>query len=166
MTDQVISLETLMLPWSRELETRIAQARDFPHSVCILEQVLHRFLDTAPSPILAQAIRMLVASKGHARLSTVVDSLGISHRQLERYFIDQVGLSPKLFNQRIRFYRTLQQFSENPALAYHDLVEIGHYYDQAHLIREFKRFSGRTPTVHGTDDLNVAFIQYMPLLSG
>ena len=68
---------------------------------------------------------------------------GLSERQLRRRFVDAVGYGPKTLARVLRFQRFL-------ALAAHgrDLgasaLDAG-YADQAHLTRECRRLSGRTP---------------------
>jgi hypothetical protein len=68
-----------------------------------------------------------------------------TERHIRRLFKTYVGISPILFRRIIRHQNTLR------ALLSHDQDIAGlafeeGYYDQSHLIKEFKRFLGRTPT--------------------
>jgi AraC-like DNA-binding protein len=84
-----------------------------------------------------------------------VRDLGLSTRQFERRFDATVGLAPKLFCQIKRFTRVFQVLGQPTA----DWVQIAlacGYYDQAHLIRDCKRLSGRTPAVLFTDQADLA----------
>jgi AraC-like DNA-binding protein len=69
----------------------------------------------------------------------------LSRRQLERRFREAVGVSPKRFAEISRFARVFQHLKEQPNANWHDLAQSCGYFDQAHFIREFRRFAGETP---------------------
>jgi AraC-like DNA-binding protein len=80
-------------------------------------------------------------------ISDVLGEIGLSERRFSRVFSEQVGLTPKLFHRVQRFQRTI---SSLPAMSDVDwartAVDAG-YYDQAHLIHEFRSFCSITPSV-------------------
>jgi hypothetical protein len=84
-------------------------------------------------------------------------SLGmLSQRQYRRRFEETVGLPPKLHQRILRFQRALDALGKRPIAD----VAIGcGYYDQAHLIRDFKQFAGLTPTAWLRGQQNVLFFQ-------
>ena len=69
--------------------------------------------------------------------------VGLSCRQLERRFLRDVGITPKRFCRIQRFQQVFQTI-EDGADWVRAAVECG-YYDQAHLIRDCKDFSGEAP---------------------
>lgn len=90
----------------------------------------------------ASAVRL----GGRITIDQLANSAGISSRQLERRFLIEVGLGPKLFCRVLRFQEVFRAVAgDSPgwaALA----VDCG-YYDQAHLIRDFQEFAHQTPAV-------------------
>lgn len=66
---------------------------------------------------------------------------GVSSRQLRRLSHLYLGLSPRTFARVLRFQSTLNDIN-----AYSGISQVNRYYDQPHLIREFKRLSGLTPS--------------------
>ena len=72
-------------------------------------------------------------------------SIGKSARQIDRLFHQYVGTSPKSFHRLSRFQNAVHsiRFSRRRPWALLAL-DLG-YYDQAHFINEFNRFSGWTP---------------------
>ena len=100
-----------------------------------------------PSPLVRAAVGMLATEEGATRIEALADQLGVSRRQLERRFRAEIGVAPKTLAMVLRFRRVLgaiERRSEGwPAMA----LRCG-YFDQAHLIRDFKRFTGRTPGSH------------------
>jgi AraC-like DNA-binding protein len=71
--------------------------------------------------------------------------VGISHKHLLREFDRCVGLTPKLFARLWAFQRVIQGIGQKPEADWSDVAVTCGYYDQAHLIREFRAFSGLTP---------------------
>ena len=78
-------------------------------------------------------------------ISSVASSYGISSRYLQKIFFDYSGLSPNLFTKIARFQKSMQLVADN----YVSLTAIAYqcgYFDQSHFIKDFKFFSGSTPS--------------------
>ena len=90
----------------------------------------------------ANAVRL----SGRITIDRLANSAGISSRQLERRFLTDVGLGPKLFCRILRFQEVFRAVAGNPAGWAALAVDCG-YYDQAHLIRDFQEFAHQTPAV-------------------
>lgn len=71
--------------------------------------------------------------------------LGMSSRSLERLSLRAFGFSPKLLLRRQRFLRSLSQFMLDPSLTWISTLDC-QYVDQAHFVRDFKRFMGMSPS--------------------
>lgn len=70
---------------------------------------------------------------------------GITSRYLQKIFLQYTGLTPKLYSKINRFQNSLQLIAANR----HSLTDITYecgYFDQSHFIREFKSFTGITPS--------------------
>lgn len=65
---------------------------------------------------------------------------GLSARQLRRLVRHHLGVSPKAFQQVLRFQHTLQQLEQTPE----QNAWAESYYDQSHFIRDCQRFIGMT----------------------
>ena len=85
----------------------------------------------------------LAMAQPETRVAELGASLGVSERQLRRRFLDAVGYGPKTLARVLRFQRFLQLSGESTELA--RLALDAGYADQAHLTREARRLSGRTP---------------------
>ncbi|HEY2018034.1 MAG TPA: AraC family transcriptional regulator [Bryobacteraceae bacterium] len=111
-----------------------------------------------PDLLVAEAVRQIATARGSCNLAQLARRLGISTRQFERRFEGQVGMPPKLFCRIQRFQRVFLVIEEGRANWVSAAVECG-YYDQAHLIRDFTDFSGKTPAVLlAGDDLARHFV--------
>jgi len=92
-----------------------------------------------------QAARLLLSQQGQMKIGDLADSCNVSRRQLERRFSEVVGISPKALARKMRFEHVRDHLWRTPDC---DLATLAHscgYADQAHLTREFKSFSNRTP---------------------
>lgn len=69
----------------------------------------------------------------------------LSRRQYERLFKKNIGLSPKKMMQIVRFQRAIYAKECRPSLNLTDIAYSAGYYDQSHMIREFKKLSGMIP---------------------
>jgi AraC-like DNA-binding protein len=70
----------------------------------------------------------------------------MSVRSFERKFMEQVGISPKLYSKLLRFNEAMMLKSMHPRKSWTSIAHECNYYDQMHLIKDFKQFSGYTPT--------------------
>lgn len=77
----------------------------------------------------------------------LAERLGMSPRSLERLSLRAFGFSPKLLLRRQRFLRSLAQFMLDPSLTWISTLD-WHYVDQAHFVRDFKRFMTMSPSAY------------------
>src|SRR5258708_8290071 len=76
--------------------------------------------------------------------TTLFRSLGVTARHLRRAFTESVGIGPKEFARTVRLQRAVQ----TAAATSNDWGQIAAdagYYDQAHLISDFRELVGLTP---------------------
>ncbi|MGH8080418.1 MAG: helix-turn-helix domain-containing protein [Lysobacter sp.] len=79
------------------------------------------------------------------RIAALAAGSGRSHRRFIAGFRDLAGLAPKRYARVLRFKRLLQALSATPRPDWAQLaLDIG-YFDQSHLIREFREFAGVAP---------------------
>ncbi|WP_315818503.1 helix-turn-helix transcriptional regulator [Paraflavitalea speifideaquila] len=78
-------------------------------------------------------------------LENVASRYGITSRYLQKLFLQYTGLTPKLYSKINRFQRSLQLITQNDTSLTSIAYDSG-YFDQSHFIREFKSFTGYTPS--------------------
>lgn len=86
------------------------------------------------------------AEGGLERMDELCDRTGVSTRQLDRLFKSHLGFSPKTFARVVRFQRGLTRLMRDPGCTLAQIAAECGYYDQPHFVREFKAFSGTTPS--------------------
>jgi AraC-like DNA-binding protein len=80
-----------------------------------------------------------------AAVNVVADELGVSERHLRRVFREAVGVSPKAFAKLARFHRALSVARADAQANWASIATAVGYYDQAHLIADFRLIAGATP---------------------
>ena len=99
-----------------------------------------------PDPVVSSALLRIQQSQGQIPIEILARELRVTVRQVERKFARHVGLSPKAFCRviRFRYAKLLLSHSRNsPGVG---LAYTCGYSDQTHLIREFRLFTGYTPS--------------------
>ena len=109
---------------------------------------LQRFARASAVPEgIAWAWNQIATSYGAVSVSRLTDTLGISRKRIVSDFREYVGLPPKTLARVVRFNRALRLIErrDRPVAWTRVAAECG-FYDQAHLIREVRAFTGDTPT--------------------
>ena len=71
----------------------------------------------------------------------------LSKKQFERLFNSLVGVNPKEYTRIVRFQKALELMQhQSGEINQEQIAYASGYADQSHFIREFKKFSGYTPT--------------------
>jgi AraC-like DNA-binding protein len=91
------------------------------------------------------AYQRIEASGGALEMGELADTLGFSHRHVIDRFREHVGLPPKLLARLIRFDRLMSRVKSGDVSSWGQLALEYGYYDQAHLIRDFRQFTGSSP---------------------
>ena len=81
-------------------------------------------------------------------IRTVADvsrEIGWSRRWFSHAFSEQVGMTPKRYCRLMRFQRVVRQIASDQPVDWVDVAVAGGFCDQAHLIHEFRAFSGLSP---------------------
>lgn len=114
-----------------------------------VEDHLRRRLDLSV-PALARcelAVDLLEADPTRA-VHDVARELVVSAAQLGRDFTRVVGTSPRVLARQLRVRRLLAGIDATTDQPWADLAAALGWYDQAHLIRDFRRHTGVTPTAY------------------
>ncbi len=115
-------------------------------AVVRLEKVLRARFPAAPLSPIERALALQERASGRVRVDALADLCGVSERTLARRFRREVGLSPKAHARVLRFAEVLRLSQGGQPVSWARLAVDCGYTDQAHLIRDFKAFSGLSPT--------------------
>jgi len=100
------------------------------------------------SPVVAfdVALKQMLKSDGLLPIELAASVACLSLRQFERKFKEIMGYSPKVFSRLIRFSKAYRLKEKQPHLSWTDIAYTCGYFDQMHLIRDFKEFTDTVPS--------------------
>jgi len=155
MAGRIVALEDL---WgdvaARRLCARLGEARDMAAAAGVLESAIAERVASGSGNGNGRPARAELALAAAERLTSgsgsvyaVAAELGVSERHLRRVFRETVGVSPKGYARIARFQRALGAAREDGRAGWASIAAAAGYYDQAHLIAEFRAIAGVTPRV-------------------
>ncbi|MFF2495350.1 helix-turn-helix domain-containing protein [Agromyces sp. NPDC058064] len=124
---------------------RLLEARTWPRRFELVDRVLLDLLGHGRpvEPFVGWMWRQIERSGGRARIGELVEQTGWSQRHATARFTEEVGIRPKTAASIVRFERALAELRDRPAA---EVAAAAGFADQSHLVREFRRFAGWTPT--------------------
>ena len=146
LRDQAVEAEQALGGEIIELHEQIAAAKPAGWE-CIAEQYLlkrARILDvSAERRIAAQAAATMQRSRGMVGVAGVAAESAVSTRHMERVFQEQIGVSPKIFARLLGLDHALEL--ARPGSNWAEIAGLCGYFDQSHLVRDFRAMTGATP---------------------
>jgi AraC-like DNA-binding protein len=123
-------------------------------------ELIERYLRKVLSPVshqhtlIDQALHLIHHEK-NISMDKMAGHFHVSQRYLEMQFKKTVGVSPKTYSLIQRFKRMEQQVRKMSAIHWHEMSFASEYYDQNHFIKDFKRFTGLTPSDYLLENLTM-----------
>jgi AraC-like DNA-binding protein len=91
-------------------------------------------------------IRWMRMEGEQKNIGELASMANMSEKTLQRHMKKVTGVTPKSFGNILRFNSVLKLIDSSEELDWQDILFRSGYYDQAHFIKDFKRFTGLTPT--------------------
>jgi AraC-like DNA-binding protein len=144
----VVELEAILGRDVERLREQIATTPDLRRRTLLLAGAVARHLLAAPglSASVRLALRAIHGSRGGAPIRDLVRGSGWSHRHLTERFRAEVGLAPKAYARLVRFESAFERLCRLDRVHWAEFALEAGYYDQAHLVRDFREFAGATPS--------------------
>lgn len=139
LTERIVALADI---WGwRELENALGEARGDSERLEILEAgLVARLAEKSTATNLPALAAFVHRQRGQVTVQHLADAAGVSRQHLTRLFRDRTGVTPKMYCRLSRFRASLAHAGGGAGTA----ADLG-YFDQSHMIAEFKEFSGLTP---------------------
>jgi AraC-like DNA-binding protein len=145
--NQIVGMADLIGNSAEELQSQLAETGALNLKLQLLQNFLIKRLEkAAPDPIYDFCINRISYSKGLITVAQLEKATGYSSRWLHRKFSERLGTGPKNFSEIVRFKQFYQVYSTGAHLQGLKDHIYRYYYDQSHILRAFKRFTGFTPT--------------------
>ena len=150
-TDRVVSLgEAIAVDESAVVREVVCQV-DEPDRVASLRRALERAMLVDHVPVarrVADIARRAETDRALRQLDDLARAAGVGPRTLQRLFLRYAGVSPAWVLRRYRLLEAAEAVRSGERVVWTDVAADLGYADQAHLIRDFRAATGRTPAAY------------------
>lgn len=138
--------EVLGKDW-RNAEERLRDASTARERVELLVELLRYSVPDKSHlrPEIRRAVRLLERRPAGLSVDSLSEEACLSASQLRRVFSREVGASPKDLLRLSRLWWSMRLALEQPKMAWGSIAAECGFSDQAHLVDEYKQFTGSTP---------------------
>jgi len=146
--NKTMELDDVISRFAAEIEEKISKVNQIEERLDIIEEEMVRRID---SELILEFsdykyLNTFYGNNSDYNVNQFCTKQGISQRKLERDFNKYVGISPIVFQKINRYQKTLNAMLYNRAMNLTATAYANNYYDQNHFIKDFKSFTGCTPT--------------------
>lgn len=148
LANRAVALADLLGPEFPHLVERLYEARGWERRFSLLDDFLLATTRLRPpaDPRAACALGLIARSHGGIEIGALARAVDLSRKQVIGLFRDQVGLAPKAVARLYRFDRARHRLERSAGVDLAQLALDCGYFDQAHFNRDFRAFSGLSPT--------------------
>jgi AraC-like DNA-binding protein len=144
--NSLVPLDELIARFGIELRERVLNAPLPMQKLRIVEEVLlERLTGTQTEPSITLAASALAEG---ALVSDVTERVGMPPKRFVRNFRSQIGLTPKRWARVHRLQRLLRSVRSQSSVDWGAAAVEHGFYDQSHLINDFRQLTGITPTAY------------------
>ena len=145
-TDRDFEGEQVFGPWITNLWLTLAECKTFGDRVNLANEALLPFAANASPPTMTMVAAGSLLRPGYStRIPKLARESYMSTRNFQRKFVEEMGISPKLFARMGRFQLALDMKRTRGT----DWANVAHelgYFDQMHMVKDFKAFGGDSPS--------------------
>lgn len=150
--DQILNLEDVIGKPITTLHLQLLETSDIKKRIELIETFLIKKLITNDKKSqkiqkVAHILSSLIRDPSENNINIVAAKYGMTPRYLHKLVFQHTGLAPKSFNKIRRFQHSLKLITDNNSPLTSIAYDCG-YFDQSHFIRDFKSFTGTTPTAY------------------
>jgi AraC-like DNA-binding protein len=148
LADAHVDLEVLWGTSAIELRERLCAAKTSAERLNLLEKALvaHLFRPLERHYAVGYALDTFGRADSGLAIRDVARDAGLSQRRFIQLFAREVGMPPKLFCRVRRFRQALEKTRKSAVPDWAQVALDCGYYDQSHLIHDFRFFSNLSPT--------------------
>lgn len=148
LADRIITLADALGDGVLALRQRLLDTPDIAQRFELVERWLIARLNprAVVHPAVRWAVDRIAASGGHVSVDALARQTGYTRKHLALLFQRQVGFGPKALARVHRFKSALALLGAADEVPWATLAAQCGYYDQSHLVRDFRAFSGYAPS--------------------
>lgn len=131
----------------RDLLERLSNTIKIEDKITELQRFLVNIIELTNrnNTLIDYSVHLIKNSSGIVTIKELEKKMGYSKRYLDMLFKEHLGISPKTYSGIVRFQSFYNLWANDESSSFYgdNLYEV--YYDQAHFIKEFKKYTGHSP---------------------
>lgn len=154
LTNRYLDAEYLLGTCTRIVNEQLFHAKNYAEMIGIVETFLTgliKKIDQKKHRVDAIS-KAMICENDCFSLDKFLKAAYLSHRQVDRKFKERIGMPPKQFLQISRFDKAFRMKNRFPEKDWLSVALHCGYYDYQHLVKDYKEFTGYTPTQFFTID--------------
>ena len=147
INNRVIDLDLLLGSSITALRDQLGASNDFRARLAVIEAWLLRRLEPLEYEhgLVCKAMLAMQQPANRIRVSELCQDMGLSNKHMIAIFRRLVGLPPKSIARIMRFHNLIEAVKFDTSADWAGLAHRFNYYDQSHLIHEFRQLAGVAP---------------------
>lgn len=165
LTEERVDLFSLLpQPYFKDFVSLVKQTRTPAEKAKLLEKMLlhHTRLHKPEPDYIDKAVNLIVEKNGMLHVQDLLEGSHMSRRTFERRFLQKVGLSPKYYARIRRISYLCNLVAGKKKVNWPEVFYEAEFYDQAHFIKDFEEFTGRTPQQYLRENTELANLVEKP----
>lgn len=150
ITDRMYNIEQVFGHEFSMLHEQLMECSTQAEIIRHVEMFLIKKLSSKPISTVSNVLQKATTALRGQRYNFTIEELAyhsnMSLKTFERKFVEQVGITPKLFNNIRRFNAALEMKMAEPNLKWTAICHRLGYFDQMHMVKDFTKFTGEPPT--------------------
>jgi AraC-like DNA-binding protein len=149
LRDRWVPVDAVWQRSSDRIRNQAGDSASTAEALRVLEEELLSRLAGAPSrglELVRHTGGRLATSHGAVPVGALTEAAGVSGNHLAAQFKSHVGVTPKRVARIYRFARLILSVDALRPVDWSEFAHTAGYFDQAHLSKEFKDFTGHTPS--------------------
>jgi AraC-like DNA-binding protein len=159
--NKMYSIEDVLGILGKNIQEKILNSGTVEQKVELIQQFLIKLVSkSTDDKIFDFCVNKIKSSIGSITVNQLEKETGYSRRRLNMKFHEKIGVSPKTLCALTRFTYVYQILANKPDEIFLNKIFYNLYYDQAHFIKEFRRFTGHPPAAYEKNINNFGKIFY------
>ncbi len=162
LSERDYSLEDLFGDTARRLRRQLLQLATPAQRLAALDAWLRLRCEGAQAePAIVWALQALARGAQLQRIGSIVRASGLSPRRFDTLFKAHAGIGPKRYARLLRLRAVVDDVHGHARVDWSRVAADCGYYDQPHLVREFRAYCGMTPSAYVARD--TPYANHVPL---
>ncbi len=165
LLDTMVPAELVLGNDIKSWAAMLYEQQDDEARIKLLDTLLLHSIKYIPAdrPLMNHAIDTLRNSDEGTFITSICNETGWYYKKLERLFLKNTGYTPKYYQKVVRFNKAIRLMHYSTPLT--GICYECNYFDQSHFIRDFRQFTGTTPTQFKKEGNKIAtfLIKHQPV---